>query len=54
LRPCAAAPLGPAADRARNEALKLVRLAETRAAIAEAPEQVETVRTLLQQAGLAA
>ena len=48
------APLGPAADRARNEALKLVRLAETRAAIAAAPEQVETVRTLLQQAGLAA
>ena len=48
------APLGPAADRARSEALKLVRLPETRAALAEAPEQFETVRTLLQQAGLAA
>ncbi|HKR87419.1 MAG TPA: hypothetical protein VJS38_04540 [Phenylobacterium sp.] len=48
------APLGPAADRARSEALKLVRLPETRSALTEAPDQVETVRTLLQQAGLAA
>lgn len=48
------APLGPAADRARGEALKLVRLPETRSALSEAPDQVETVRTLLQQAGLAA
>lgn len=48
------APLGPAADRARSEALKLVRLPETRSALAAAPDQVETVRTLLQQAGLAA
>jgi len=48
------APLGPAADRARNEALKLVRLPETRSALTEAPDQVEAVRTLLQQAGLAA
>jgi hypothetical protein len=48
------APLGPAADRARTEALKLVRLPDTRAALTEAPEQVEAVRTLLQQAGLAA
>jgi hypothetical protein len=48
------APLGPAADRARAEALKLVRLPETRAALTEAPDQVATVRSLLQQAGLAA
>lgn len=48
------APLGPAADRARAEALKLVRLPETRTALTEAPDQVEAVRTLLQQAGLAA
>jgi hypothetical protein len=48
------APLGPAADRARTEALKLVRLPETRTALAQAPDQVESVRTLLQQAGLAA
>lgn len=48
------APLGLAADRARAEALKLVRLPETRAALSDAPEQVSTVRNLLQQAGLAA
>ena len=48
------APLGPAADRARAEARKLVRLPETRLALAEAPDQVEVVRALLQQAGLAA
>jgi len=49
-----AAPLGPAADRARAEALKLVRLPETRTALAQSPEQVEAVRALLQNAGLAA
>jgi hypothetical protein len=48
------APFGPAADRARAEALKLVRLPETRAALAENPDQLEAVRTLIQQAGLAA
>jgi len=48
------APLGPAADRARTEALKLVRLPETRTALTEAPDQVAAVRSLLQQAGLAA
>jgi hypothetical protein len=48
------APLGPAADRARAEALKLVRLPETRTALADAPEQFEAVRSLIQQAGLAA
>jgi hypothetical protein len=48
------APLGPAADRARSEALKLARLPETRSALTAAPDQVENVRTLLQKAGLAA
>jgi hypothetical protein len=48
------APLGPAADRARAEALKLVRQPATRAALAQSPEQFEAVRALIQQAGLAA
>ena len=46
------APLGPAADRARTEALKLVRQEDTRAALAAAPEQAEQIRTLIQQAGM--
>jgi hypothetical protein len=49
-----AAPLGPAADRARAEALKLVRQPDTRTALAQAPDQVAAFRTLIQQAGLAA
>jgi hypothetical protein len=48
------APLGPAAERARSEALKLVRLPETREQLAAQPDQVETVRALIQQAGVAA
>jgi hypothetical protein len=48
------APLGPAADRARAEALKLVRSDAARSELASAPEQVEVVRDLIQQAGLAA
>lgn len=48
------APLGPAADRAKAEALKLVRHEDTRAELSGAPEQVEAVRDLIQQAGLAA
>lgn len=48
------APLGPAADRAKAEALKLMRHAETRAELAQAPDQVGAVRGLMQQAGLAA
>jgi hypothetical protein len=48
------APLGPAADRARAEALKLARHADTRQELAGAPDQVEQVRDLIQQAGLAA
>ena len=48
------APLGPAASRARAEALKLVKLDETRAALVNAPEQMQQVRNLIQQAGMAA
>ncbi|HEY3697061.1 hypothetical protein [Phenylobacterium sp.] len=50
-----AAPLGPAADRARAEALKLVRLDETRAELAQAaPERMGQVRDLLAAAAKAA
>lgn len=49
-----AAPLGPAADRARNEALKLVRNPELREELAKSPEAVEKVRGLMQSAGMAA
>jgi hypothetical protein len=49
-----AAPLGPAADRARAEALKLVRLDETRAELVKSPERMEQVRDMIQAAGLAA
>jgi hypothetical protein len=48
------APLGPAADRARAEAIKLFREPDTRALLTAAPEQMEAVRGLFQQAGLAA
>ena len=48
------APLGPAADRAKAEAMKLVRHEDTRVELSGAPEQVEAVRDLIQQAGLAA
>lgn len=48
------APIGPAANRARAEALKLVRHEDTRSELSQAPEQVDAVRDLIQQAGLAA
>lgn len=48
------APLGPAADRARGEAMKLVRSDAARSELASAPDQVGPVRELIQQAGLAA
>ena len=48
------APLGPAADRARTEALKLARHDATRAELVSAPEQVDAIRDLLQHAALAA
>lgn len=49
-----AAPLGPAADRARAEALKLVRNPELREELARSPEAVERVRGMMQLAGMAA
>ncbi len=49
-----AAPIGPAANRARNEAIRLFRQDDTRAALAASPEQMAQVRTLIQQAGMAA
>jgi hypothetical protein len=48
------APMGPAANRARAEALKLFKLDETRAELANAPDQMRQVRDLIQAAGLAA
>jgi hypothetical protein len=49
-----AAPFGPAASRARAEALRLFRMDETRAELAAQPDQMQQVRELIQQAGLAA
>ena len=48
------APLGPAADRAKAEVIRLMRAPETRAELARAPESVDRVRSLLKSAGLAA
>lgn len=48
------APLGPAANRARAEALKLFKMDETRVELANAPDQMRQVRDLIQAAGLAA
>lgn len=48
------APLGPAADRAKAEAVKLFRAPESRAALSAAPEALAPLRTLMQAAGLAA
>ncbi len=49
-----AAPTGPAADRAKAEAVKLIRLPEFRAELTASPEAVAKVRDLMQSAGLAA
>jgi hypothetical protein len=49
-----AAPLGPAADRARAEALKLTRGPELREEVGRSPEAAVRVRDLLKTAGLAA
>lgn len=49
-----AAPLGPAADRAKVEALKLARADQTRQEFRAAPEQLGAVRELLYAAGIAA
>jgi len=48
------APMGPAANRARAEALKLFRMDETRIEIAKAPDQGRQIRDLIHAAGLAA
>lgn len=48
------APLGPAADRAKAEAVKLFRAPESRAALSAAPEALAPLRSLMQAAGLAA
>jgi len=48
------APLGPAADRAKVEAVKLFRAPEARAALAAQPETLAPLKTLMKAAGLAA
>ncbi len=48
------APLGPAANRAKAEAIKLVKQSQIRTELAAAPQRVEAFRDLIQQAGLAA
>jgi len=49
-----AGPIGPAADRARLEASRLMRQPETRMALAQSPEALAMVRDLAQTAGMAA
>lgn len=48
------APLGPVADRAKAEAIKLFRAPESRVALAAAPEALAPLKTLMKAAGLAA
>ena len=48
------APKGPAAERARAEALRLMRAPEIRVEIAQTPDALERVRALMQSAGMAA
>jgi hypothetical protein len=48
------APRGPAADRAKAEALKLLRKPDLRAELAGTPETLDRVRELVERAGLAA
>ncbi|ATQ44403.1 hypothetical protein [Caulobacter mirabilis] len=48
------APLGPAADRARSEALKLVKAPGIREELTRSPEALAQMRGLMQTAGLAA
>ena len=49
-----AGPLGPSAERARAEAVRLLRAPETRTALSAAPDSVAALRGLMQAAGLAA
>lgn len=48
------APLGPAADRAKAQALKLLRAPEARSALAADPQALVPLRPLMKAAGLAA
>jgi hypothetical protein len=48
------APLGPAADRAKAEAIRLFRTPETRTALGAAPEALGELKVLMKSAGLAA
>jgi hypothetical protein len=48
------APLGPAAERARAEAVKLFRAPESRVTLSAAPEALVPLKGLMQAAGLAA
>ena len=48
------APLGPVADRAKAEAIKLMRVPQTREALSRSPEVLERVLSLMQTAGMAA
>ena len=48
------APLGPAADRAKAEAVKLFRAPESRAVLSAAPETLTPLKGLMRAAGLAA
>ncbi|HEY9234835.1 MULTISPECIES: hypothetical protein [Phenylobacterium] len=48
------APAGPAAERARLEAIKMVRLERTRIELADDPQRMTQVRDLIQQLGVAA
>lgn len=48
------APLGPAADRAKAEAIKLFRQPDARAALTASPEQIAPLKSLMKAAGLAA
>jgi hypothetical protein len=49
-----AAPLGPVSDRAKAEAVKLMRLEETRDELARSPERMAQVGEMIRAAGLAA
>lgn len=47
-------PTGPAADRARHEAMRMMRQDDTRAELASHPESLGLVRSMIQQLGMAA
>jgi hypothetical protein len=45
------APMGPAADRARQEVMKMLRLIEVRESLATMPEMLEKLRRMMQSSG---